>query len=61
MLNYFLPDRVVSLDVSSGQHDAIWDKMYEFFTSLDIRAWRPVDSVLVFALGKACVVCLLGL
>ena len=57
MLNYFSPDRVVSLDVSSGQHDAIWDKVHKVFTSLNIHAWRPVDSVLVFALGRAAGVC----
>ena len=53
LLNYFSPDRTVSLDVSSGQHDAIWDKVCKVFTNLGLHAWRPVDSVLVFALGRA--------
>ncbi len=57
LLNYFSPDRTVSLDVSSGQHDAIWDKVCEVFTNLGLHAWRPVDSVLVFALGRASVTC----
>lgn len=57
LLNYFSPDRVVSLDVSSGKHDAIWDKVHEVFTSLGIHPWRPVDSVLVFALGRATGMC----
>ena len=55
LLNYFSPDRTVSLDVSSGQHDAIWDKVCEVFTNLGLHAWRPVDSVLVFALEGMCV------
>lgn len=51
-LSYFKRcDRVVSVDVSSGASEAIWDKVHEVFTSLHLRAWRPVDSVLVFAMG----------
>ncbi len=52
-LGYFNSrERVVSVDVSSGASEAIWDTVHEVFTSLQLQAWRPVDSVLVFAMGK---------
>jgi adenylate kinase family enzyme len=50
-LEYFKSKgRLVSVDVSSGVGDAIWDKIHEFFTTLNMHAWRPVDCVLVFAM-----------
>lgn len=54
-LDYFkFRERIVTVDVSSGASEAIWDKVHEVFTSLHLKAWRPVDSVLVFAMGKSC-------
>ena len=45
--------RLVSVDVSSGLEEAIWDKIHEFFTTIDLHAWRPVYSVMVFAMSKS--------
>ena len=54
-LDYFKAgERVVTVDVSSGATEAIWDKVHEVFTALHLQAWRPVNSVLVFAMGKHC-------
>ena len=44
-------DRLLSIDVSSGAEEPIWDKIHEFFTGLQLKAWRPVNSILVFAMG----------
>ena len=52
-LEYFsATDRLMSIDVSSGAEEPIWDKIHEFFTGLQLQAWRPVDSILVFAMGQ---------
>ena len=52
-LDYFTStDRLASIDVSSGADEAIWDKVHEFFTGLQLQAWRPVNSILVFAMGQ---------
>ena len=52
-LDYFkASDRVVTVDVSSGATEPIWDKVHEVCTSMHLQAWRPVDSVLVFAMGE---------
>ena len=52
-LQYFKDsNRLVSVDVSSGAMDPIWDAVQQLFISLDLAAWRPVNSVLVFALGE---------
>ncbi|CAI8026970.1 hypothetical protein GBAR_LOCUS15446, partial [Geodia barretti] len=51
-LEYFSSsDRLLSIDVSSGAEEPIWDKTHEFFTGLQLKAWRPVNSMLVFAMG----------
>ena len=47
-------NRLVTIDASSGAMEPIWDAVHHFFTSLHLTAWRPVNSVLVFALGKGC-------
>lgn len=52
-IDYFSSsDRLVSIDVSSGAEEPIWDKVHEFFTGLHLQAWRPVNSILVFAMGQ---------
>lgn len=52
-LDYFAAsDRILTVDVSSGAADPIWDKVHEVCTSMHLQAWRPVDSVLVFAMGE---------
>ena len=52
-LEYFRSsDRMVTVDVSSGAMEPIWDKVHEVFTSMSLVAWRPVESVLIFAMGK---------
>ncbi len=52
-LDYFRSsDRMVSINVSSGAMEPIWDKVHVLFTDLHLQAWRPVDSVLVFAMGE---------
>ena len=56
-LQYFEDsNRLVTVDVSSGAMDPIWDAVHHLFTTLELTAWRPVNSVLVFALGE-CVYC----
>lgn len=45
-------DRIVTVDVSSGAMEPIWDKVHEVFTAMNLVAWRPVESVLIFAMGK---------
>ena len=45
-------DRMVTVDVSSGAMEPIWDKVHEVFTSMNLVAWRPVESVLIFAMGE---------
>ena len=44
-------NRLVTVDASSGATEPIWDKVHELFTDKQLSAWRPVDSVLVFATG----------
>ncbi|XP_064384200.1 uncharacterized protein LOC135333213 isoform X2 [Halichondria panicea] len=44
-------DRLVSVDVSSGASEAIVDRIHQVFTSLNLQAWRPVNTVLVFAMN----------
>ena len=52
-LDYFRSsDRMVTVDVSSGAMEPIWDKVHEVFTSMGLVAWRPVESVLIFAMGE---------
>ena len=52
-LEYFRSsDRMVTVDVSSGAMEPIWDKVHEVFTAMDLVAWRPVESVLIFAMGE---------
>ena len=52
-LKYFRSsDRMVTVDVSSGAMEPIWDKVHEVFTDMSLVAWRPVESVLVFAMGE---------
>ena len=52
-LEYFSStDRLVSIDVASGAEEPIWDKVHGFFTGLQLQAWRPVNSILVFAMGE---------
>lgn len=52
-LEYFhSSDRMVTVDVSSGAMEPIWDKVHEVFTSMGLVAWRPVESVLIFAMGE---------
>ena len=52
-LEYFnSSDRMVTVDVSSGAMEPIWDKIHEVFTSMGLVAWRPVESVLIFAMGE---------
>ena len=52
-LEYFSSsDRLASIDVSSGAEEPIWDKVHELFTDLNLQAWRPVNSILVFAMGE---------
>lgn len=52
-LEYFhSSDRMVTVDVSSGAMEPIWDKVHEVFTSMNLTAWRPVESVLIFAMGE---------
>ncbi len=45
-------DRLVSVDVSSGASEAIVDRVHQVFTSLNLQAWRPVNTVLVFAMSE---------
>ena len=52
-IDYFRSsNRLITVDVSSGAMEPIWDKVHEVFTDMDMIAWRPVDSVLVFAMGN---------
>ncbi len=44
-------NRLATIDVSSGAAEPIWDKIHEFFLSNNLHAWRPIDSILVFAFG----------
>ena len=51
-IEYFsVSERLVSVDASSGAMEPLWDKVHELFTSLSLVAWRPVETVLVFAMG----------
>lgn len=51
-LDYFRDSNsLVTVDVSSGAVEPIWDKVHEIFTNMGLVAWRPVESVLVFAMG----------
>lgn len=53
-LDYFSASkRLVTIDVSSGSEAGIWDKAFNLFTGLDLKAWRQVDSNIVFALGES--------
>ena len=52
-LEYFSSsDRLVTINVSSGAEEPIWDKVHGFFTDLHLQAWRPVNSILIFAMGE---------
>ena len=51
-LEYFRDtERLVTVDVSSGAMEPIWEKVHEILHSMSLVAWRPVESVLVFAMG----------
>ena len=52
-LDYFRDTkRLVTVDVSSGAMEPIWDKIHDILHSFGLVAWRPVESVLVFAMGE---------
>lgn len=44
--------RLVTVDVSSGELEPIWDIVQSFFIAKQLQANQPVDTVLVFAMGK---------